>query len=41
MLYGEIIADGSVLTDSAAALDDTSLVEHGFSQGGFACAVIA
>ena len=41
MLYGEIVADGRVQTDSAATLDDTCLVEHGFSQCRLACSVVA
>ena len=40
VLYGEIVADGCVLTDSAATLDDTCLVEHGFSQGRLAGSII-
>ena len=41
MLYGEVVADGGVQTDSAATLDDAGLVEHGFSQGCLACSIIA
>ena len=41
MLYGEIIADRCVLTDTAATFDDACLVEHCFGQGRLAGSVIA